>query len=151
MYLAYSDTCGPNSDPHNGAVYAMELSSGKFTDITPDVNDGHYGGYGGINVTRRVRITDKTYITDDMGQHLSDDDYSKKVTTYYNCKNMNLFEYGATTRISYSIANMLNLGVYCNYRLSPVCKDTDNLIHPSGECYISPSPWSVGIEIEIAP
>ena len=109
------------------------------------------GGYGGINITRRVRITDKTYITDDMGQHLADDDYSKKVTTYYNCKNMNLFEYGVTTRISYSIANMLNLGVYGNYRLSPVCKDTDNLIHPSGECYISPSPWSVGIEIEIVP
>ena len=109
------------------------------------------GGYGGINITRRVRITDKTYITDDMGQHISDDVYSKKITTYYNAKNMNLFEYGAFTRISYSIANMLNIGVYGSYRLSPVCKDTDDLIHPSGECYISPSPWSVGIELEIMP
>ena len=35
------------------------------------------GGYGGINITRRVRITDKTYITDDMGQPISDNDYSK--------------------------------------------------------------------------
>ena len=109
------------------------------------------GGYGGINITRRMRITDKTYITDDLGQHISDDVYSKKVTTYYNCKNMNLFEYGAFTRISYSIQNMINIGVYGSYRLSPVCRDTDNLIHPSGECYISPSPWSVGIEFEIMP
>ena len=109
------------------------------------------GGYGGINITRRVRITDKTYITDDMGQHISDNDYSKKITTYYNAKNMNLFEYGAFTRISYSIANMLNIGVYGSYRLSPVCKDTDDLIHPSGECDISPSPWSVGIELELVP
>lgn len=109
------------------------------------------GGYGGINITRRVRITDKTYITDDIGQHISDNDYSKKITTYYNAKIMNLFEYGAFTRISYSIQNMLNIGVYGSYRLSPVCKDTDDLIHPSGECDISPSPWSVGIEFEIMP
>ena len=109
------------------------------------------GGYGGINITRRVRITDKTYITDDMGQPISGYDYSKKITTYYNAKIMNLFEYGAFTRISYSIANMLNIGVYGSYRLSPVCKDTDDLIHPDGECDISPSPWSVGIEFEILP
>ena len=109
------------------------------------------GGYGGINITRRVRITDKTYITDDMGQPISGYDYSKKITTYYNAKIMNLFEYGAFTRISYSIANMLNIGVYGSYRLSPVCKDTDDLIHPDGECDISPSHWSVGIEFELVP
>ena len=109
------------------------------------------GGYGGINITRRVRITDKTYITDDMGQPISGNDYSKKITTYYNAKIMNLFEYGAFTRISYSIANMLNIGVYGSYRLSPVCKDTDDLIHPDGDCYISPSHWSVGIELELIP
>ena len=109
------------------------------------------GGYGGINITRRVRITDKTYITDDMGQQISGNDYSKKVTTYYNAKIMNLFEYGAFTRISYSIANLLNIGVYGSYRLSPVCKYTNDLIHPDGGCYISPSPWSVGIEIELVP
>ena len=109
------------------------------------------GGYGGINITRRLRITDKTYITDDLGQHISDNDYSKKVTTYYNAKIMNLFEYGAFTRLSYSIQNMLNIGVYGSYRLSPVCKDTDDLIHPDGDCYISPSHWSVGIEFEIVP
>ena len=64
---------------------------------------------------------------------------------------MNLFEYGAFTRISYSIANLLNIGVYGSYRLSPVCKYTNDLIHPDGECDISPSPWSVGIEFELVP
>ena len=109
------------------------------------------GGYGGINITRRVRFTDKTHITDDMGQPISSNDYSKKVTTYYNAKIMNLFEYGAFTRISYSIQNIMNIGVYGSYRLSPVNKDTDDIIHPSGDCDISPSPWSVGIEFEIVP
>ncbi len=106
------------------------------------------GGYGGINITRRVRITDKTYITDDIGQHISNDDYSKKVTTYYNAKIMNLFEYGATTRISYSIANLLNIGVYGSYRLSPVITKDDFLI---GTPNNQPSPWSVGIEFELVP
>ncbi len=107
-----------------------------------------FGGYGGINITRRVRITDKTYITDDIGQHISNDDYSKKVTTYYNAKIMNLFEYGAFTRISYSIANMLNIGVYGSYRLSPVITKDDFLIGSPND---QPSPWSVGIELELVP
>ena len=106
------------------------------------------GGYGGINITRRVRFTDKTYITDHVGQHISDNTYSKKVTTYYNCKNMNLFEYGAFTRISYSIGNMLNIGVYGSYRLSPVITKDDSLI---GSKVNNPSPWSVGIEFELVP
>jgi photosystem II stability/assembly factor-like uncharacterized protein len=50
MYLAYSDTCGPNVDPSDGAVYSLDLDTMEFTDITPDVGDGHYGGYGGISV-----------------------------------------------------------------------------------------------------
>ena len=106
------------------------------------------GGYGGINITRRVRITDKTYITDDMGQHISNDDYSKKTTTYYNAKIMNRFEYGAFTRISYSIQNMLNIGVYGSYRLSPVITKDDFLIGSSDN---QPSPWSIGIEFELVP
>ena len=50
-----------------------------------------------------------------------------------------------------AIQNMLNIGIYGSYRLSPVCKDTDDLVHPDGECYISPSHWSVGIELEVTP
>ena len=105
------------------------------------------GCYGGINVTRRVRVTDKTYMTDGMGQHIPSESYTKKVSTYYGCKAMNLFEYGATTRLSYSIQNMINIGIYGSYRLSPVIVKEDVLL----QSRIDPSPWSVGIEFEIVP
>ena len=61
---------------------------------------------------------------------------------------MNLFEYGVTTRVSYSIANLLNIGVYGSYRLSPVITKDDFLI---GTPNNQPSPWSVGIEFELMP
>ena len=83
-----------------------------------------------------------------MGQHISNDDYSKKTTTYYNAKIMNRFEYGAFTRISYSIQNMLNIGVYGSYRLSDIITKHDLLI---GSPDHQPSPWSVGIEFELVP
>ncbi len=50
MYMVYSDTAGPNVDPKNGAVCALNLETLEYTDITPDVDDGHYGGYGGITL-----------------------------------------------------------------------------------------------------
>lgn len=50
MYIAYSDTAGPNVDPKNGAVYSLDLKTQTFTEITPDVGDGRYGGFGGISV-----------------------------------------------------------------------------------------------------
>lgn len=50
MYLACSDTAGPNVDPHQGAVYSLDLATQKFTDITPDVDDGRYGGFGGVTL-----------------------------------------------------------------------------------------------------
>ena len=48
MYIACSDTAGPNVDPHNGAVYSLDLSTQQYTDITPELDDGRYGGFGGI-------------------------------------------------------------------------------------------------------
>ena len=104
------------------------------------------GAYGGVNITRRVRVTDKTHIFDDMGQHIPDNSYSKKASTYYNAKAMNLFEYGATTRISYCLSNMLNIGVYGKYRLSDIITKDDFLLGN-----VNPSPWSVGIEFELVP
>jgi hypothetical protein len=106
------------------------------------------GGYGGFNITRRVRVTDKTYIDDGLGQQIPADSYSKRVSTYYNAKALNLFEYGAFTRISYSIQNVINIGVYGSYRLSPVIMKDDFLI---GSTSNQPSPWNIGIEFEIMP
>jgi hypothetical protein len=105
------------------------------------------GVYGGINALRRVKIVDNMKWQDAEGNLTKP--YNSKVTSYYNyCRAMNLFEYGATTRISYSIANLLNVGVYGSYRLSPVITKEDFLI---GSPNNQPSPWSVGIEIEIVP
>ena len=50
MYLAYSDNCGPNLSPSAGAVYVYDPKADAFTDITPDLNDGRQGGFGGISV-----------------------------------------------------------------------------------------------------
>jgi subtilisin family serine protease len=105
------------------------------------------GAYGGINALRRVKIMDNIKWQDVEGNPTQP--YNSKVTSYYNhCRAMNLFEYGATTRISYSIANMLNIGVYGSYRLSPVITQGDFLIGTKAN---NPSPWSVGIEFEIMP
>ena len=105
------------------------------------------GAYGGINALRRVKVIDNVTWQDAEGNPTHP--YNNKVTSFYNyCRAMNLFEYGATTRISYSIANMINIGVYGSYRLSPVITKEDFLI---GDPNNQPSPWSVGIELELVP
>lgn len=105
------------------------------------------GVYGGINALRRVKVVDNMKWQEAEGNPTQP--YNNKVTSYYNhCKAQNLFEYGATTRVSYSIANLLNIGVYGSYRLSPVITKDDFLI---GSPNNQPSPWSVGIEFELVP
>jgi subtilisin family serine protease len=107
------------------------------------------GGYGGINITRRVRTYDKTTWNDNNGQALDPQPYYEQVVSNYRrCKAMNLFEYGATTRISYTILNAINVGVYARYRLSDVIMKQDILI---GDPTHQPSPWSFGIELELMP
>ena len=107
------------------------------------------GAYGGINITRRVRTIDNMTWLDGNGQALNPQPYkSRVVTNYKGCKAMNLFEYGATTRLSYNIQNMINIGVYANYRLSDIITKQDFLI---GNPTHQPSPWSFGIEFEIIP
>ena len=105
------------------------------------------GAYGGINALRRVKVIDNVTWQDAEGNPTHP--YNNKVTSYYNyCRAMNLFEYGATTRISYSIGNMLNIGVYGSYRLSPIITKNDFLI---GNTDNQPSPWNIGIEFELVP
>ena len=107
------------------------------------------GVYGGVNATRNITLIEDINWTDNDGNALNPQPYDSKVVTYLSgAKAMNRFEYGATTRISYSIANLVNIGVYGSYRLSPVITKEDFLLGgPSNQ----PSPWSVGIEIEVAP
>lgn len=105
------------------------------------------GVYGGINALRRVKVADNVEWQDGDGNATKP--YNNKVTTFYNhAKAMNLFEYGVTTRISYCIGNVFNIGVYGSYRLSPVITKDDFLIGTKAN---NPSPWSVGIELELVP
>ena len=101
------------------------------------------GVYGGINISRRM----KTVRYEEF--HADPQPFSNKTVTFYRgVRSMNLFEYGASTRISYSIANMLNIGVYGRYRLSPFITKDDSYIGTTIKDF---SPWSVGIEFEITP
>jgi len=105
--------------------------------------------YGGVNITRRVKLVDKVTYLDANSQPVTPAPYDETVTTYYTgCKAMNRFEYGATTRISYTFAGAINLGVYARYRLSNIITKQDGLI---GDPTHQPSPWSFGIEFEIMP
>ncbi len=51
LYLAYSDNCGPNMSPQNGAVCVYEENA--FQEITPNLDDGRYGGFGAVSVDRQ--------------------------------------------------------------------------------------------------
>ena len=102
------------------------------------------GVYGGINCTRSVRLVDNMKWYDENGNAIHP--YKSEVRSQFNkCKAMNQFEYGVTTRLSYSVLGQINLGVYGNYRLSDVITKKDYLI---GIPDNNPSPWSVGIELE---
>ena len=108
------------------------------------------GVYGGINATRRIKEVYYGQILDDNNQPLDPQPIDNRVVTYLGgVKSMNRFEYGATTRISYSIANMLNVGVYGSYRLSPIINKGDVFIGDAP--YNQPSPWNIGIEFELMP
>lgn len=50
LYLCYSDSCGPNAGVTGGAVVRYSLADGSYEEITPDCNDGRYGGFSGISV-----------------------------------------------------------------------------------------------------
>ena len=106
------------------------------------------GAYGGVNYSRRVKTIDEFAWLGEDGQALKPQPYDKEIETVYKkCKAANLFEYGATTRLSYNLSGMLNIGVYANYRLSEIITKDDPIIGLKA----NPSPWCIGFELEIVP
>ncbi|MCR5646332.1 MAG: S8 family serine peptidase [Bacteroidales bacterium] len=107
------------------------------------------GAYGGVNITRHVKLVDKMSYLDENLQPVTPTPYDEEVvTSLKGCKAMNRYEYGATTRLSYTFMNAINLGIYGSYRLSDIITKSDGLIgNPTNQ----PSPWSFGIEMEIMP
>lgn len=107
------------------------------------------GVYGGLNAIQRIKTVNYVEFMDENNQLLDPQPYDNHVTTLYKqCKSMNLFEYGAMTRISYCVGNTLNIGIYGTYRLSPVFTKDDPVL---GLKVNNPSPWNVGIEFELVP
>lgn len=103
------------------------------------------GIYGGINCTRKTRLVEKVKWYDENGNQTHP--YNEKViTNLRGCKNMNLFEYGINTRLYYTLLGQINLGVSGTYRLSDVITKKDPII---GSPDNNPSPWSVGLEVEL--
>lgn len=103
------------------------------------------GIYGGINCTRKTRLVEKVKWYDENGNQTHP--YNEKViTNLRGCKNMNLFEYGINTRLYYTLLGQINLGVSGTYRLSDVITKKDPII---GIPDNNPSPWSVGLEVEL--
>lgn len=103
------------------------------------------GVYGGINCTRTIRTTDKMKWYDDNQNQIYP--YKEKVESIYRrCKNINLFEYGINTRLYYTLLGQINLGVTGSYRLSDVITKKDQIL---GTPDNNPSPWSVGLELEL--
>ena len=108
-----------------------------------------FGCYGGVNLTRRVKLIDKITFCDGDLQTMDPAPYNETVSTLLKgCKAMNLFEYGATTKLSYTLENAINIGIYASYRLSDIITQDDGIIGPKAN---NPSPWSFGIEFEIMP
>ena len=107
------------------------------------------GAYGGINLTRNIQLLENVNWTDDNGNALNPQPYDDLVVTHISAaKAMNRFEYGVTTRISYSLYNTFNIGLYGSYRLSDVILKDDFIL---GSPNHNPSPWSIGLEVEVAP
>lgn len=107
------------------------------------------GAYGGINFTRHVKTIDKVVWTNDAGLPLDPQPYDDDVITEYTkSKATSRFECGVTTRLSYTFSNAINVGVFGRYRLTDVIRTQDVLIGSPAD---QPSPWSIGVEIEIMP
>ena len=103
------------------------------------------GIYGGINCTRDVRIKEHMTWIDENGNSYKP--YNKVVNSEYTkCQAMNLFEYGVSTRLSYVLLGQINIGVTGTYRLSDIITKKDFLI---GSPDNNPSPWSVGLHLEL--
>lgn len=104
------------------------------------------GAWGNVACTRRVKVFEPCVMTNSEGELYFDGSLK---SLYTGCKNMNRFQYGVTTRLSYSFSIGLTLGVYANYRLSDIITPAAGqpTFNPIIGTLDQPSPWSIGIEI----
>lgn len=119
---------------HTTAIRSMQIRGEVFQRIVNRMWGMNWdlGVYGSLAATRKA----KDIMTNTPDEWPYND---RVVTKYTGYKYMNWYQYGVTTRISKSFSSGIGLSVYGNYRLS----DIFNVPTPE------PSPWSVGLELEI--
>lgn len=119
---------------HTTAIRSMQIRGEVFQRIVNRMWGMNWdlGVYGSLAATRKA----KDIMTNTPDEWPYND---RVVTKYTGYKDMNWYQYGVTTRISKSFSSGIGLSVYGNYRLS----DIFNVPTPE------PSPWSVGLELEI--
>ena len=100
------------------------------------------GVWGNVACTRRVKLYTPTSIHDAEGNPYCNETVKE---LYTGCRQLNRFQYGATTRLSYGLSAGINIGVYATYRLSDVITGYSPIINTTDQ----PSPWSFGIEVEL--
>ena len=49
LYLCYANSAGPNSQETNNQGAVCKWDGSAFTDITPNLDDGRYGGFSGVS------------------------------------------------------------------------------------------------------
>lgn len=151
-FVSLDDNPDNHSFPDQTTLRNMQLRGELFQRVIIRLWGMNWdlGIYGGINATRRAKMENYVEFWDENHQLLDPQPCNNRVVTQYRgIKSMNLFEYGATTRISFTtLQNTLNIGIYGSYRLSPVFTKDDPVL---GAKAINPSPWSVGIEFELVP
>ena len=103
------------------------------------------GGYLDINESRNVKTVNTNLWYDNNGQPMNPQPYEEVESVYKGSKSMNRAEYGITTRISYKVMHLFNVGLYGSYRLSDILIHDDPVLGPTTN---EPSPWRIGIDLE---
>lgn len=73
LYLCYANSAGPNSQETNNTGAVCKYDGSAFTDITPDLDDGRYGGFSGVSADANdpeTVVVSTLYYWSDPGDNL---------------------------------------------------------------------------------
>lgn len=73
LYLCYANSAGPNSQETNNTGAVCKYDGSAFIDITPDLDDGRYGGFSGVSADANdpeTVVVSTLYYWSDPGDNL---------------------------------------------------------------------------------
>lgn len=90
LYLCYANSAGPNSQERNNTGAVCKYDGTAFTDITPALDDGRYGGFSGVSADANdpdTVVVSTLYYWSDPGDNLyRTTDGGKTWTGLFNTK-----------------------------------------------------------------